>query len=450
MKRLLTAGIALAVVLVGLSMVLFASPTRALAAAIDLSGYAWSENVGWISFKGPTYGVTLSNTTGLFSGHAWSENIGWISFQQADGTSCGGGALMNLATGAVSGWAKVLSTGACVHLAGTGYAVAYTSATSRFSGYAWSDTDVGWIHFAGTNYAVVTDSTLTSDSTINVTVSPTSAGWTLYKDGVQFATGVGNGTATVTPSASGSSISITGGSVAGYDSPPDYTNSQGGGSSLTLFGGETIGFTLTYTRAFDYTLSNGGTVTVEEGGTNQFGQVVIHEALTGTSGASQAVSLSASGQPSGVSTAFSTCTPGSKPNCDSTLTITVAPTTNPGTYPVTITGSPLGKTTTFSLIINAASGMSVTCSRTPSSAHVGDTVHWSSSVSQNPAHPPYTYLWSGTNIPSNITDSGFDIVYSTTGTKTADVTVRDSKDNISHCIPAGSINIGVSPIFEEF
>jgi len=49
----------------------------------NLSGWAWSESFGWISFASTTpvtYGVTVSTSTGEFNGYAWSENIGWISF----------------------------------------------------------------------------------------------------------------------------------------------------------------------------------------------------------------------------------------------------------------------------------------------------------------------------------------------------------------------------------
>ena len=58
----------------------------------NLSGWAWSESFGWLSFSSSTdgstvdYGVTVATTTtanyqaGEFDGYAWSENIGWISF----------------------------------------------------------------------------------------------------------------------------------------------------------------------------------------------------------------------------------------------------------------------------------------------------------------------------------------------------------------------------------
>jgi hypothetical protein len=53
----------------------------------SLSGYAWSDNIGWVSFNctdfgtcgAVDYGVNVDNS-GYLSGNAWSSNIGWISF----------------------------------------------------------------------------------------------------------------------------------------------------------------------------------------------------------------------------------------------------------------------------------------------------------------------------------------------------------------------------------
>jgi hypothetical protein len=51
-------------------------------AAGALSGYAWSENAGWINFdSSPDGRVTINTTSGEFSGFAWGENIGWIHFR---------------------------------------------------------------------------------------------------------------------------------------------------------------------------------------------------------------------------------------------------------------------------------------------------------------------------------------------------------------------------------
>jgi type II secretory pathway pseudopilin PulG len=63
----------------------------------NLSGWAWGDEAGWISFScttcgGANYGVTIS-ATGTFTGWAYSENFGWISFNCAGETPpCSGGA----------------------------------------------------------------------------------------------------------------------------------------------------------------------------------------------------------------------------------------------------------------------------------------------------------------------------------------------------------------------
>ncbi len=53
-----------------------------------MSGYAWSENAGWINFNPTGGGVSLDNATGEFRGYAWGENIGWLSFNCIDALSC--------------------------------------------------------------------------------------------------------------------------------------------------------------------------------------------------------------------------------------------------------------------------------------------------------------------------------------------------------------------------
>lgn len=52
----------------------------------NLSGWAWNDNIGWISFDnlsvGSSYGyqVKIDGSTGDFSGWAWNDVVGWISF----------------------------------------------------------------------------------------------------------------------------------------------------------------------------------------------------------------------------------------------------------------------------------------------------------------------------------------------------------------------------------
>lgn len=57
-----------------------------------LSGWAWNDNIGWISFNcadqgicgTADYKVTVDGSTGDFGGWAWNDVIGWISFNCAN------------------------------------------------------------------------------------------------------------------------------------------------------------------------------------------------------------------------------------------------------------------------------------------------------------------------------------------------------------------------------
>lgn len=57
----------------------------------NLSGWAWNENIGWISFSGANFRVVIDSATGDFNGWAWNDAVGWISFNcgnaGADGCS---------------------------------------------------------------------------------------------------------------------------------------------------------------------------------------------------------------------------------------------------------------------------------------------------------------------------------------------------------------------------
>lgn len=139
-----------------------------------LTGWAYSSNIGWISFSSTTpvsYGVEINSATGDFSGYAWSgEMFGWIYFGP-DATLTDYGlvasssapnepkiwAKANLATGEVTGWAKILSAGndGWIKMSDdsvsewNGKGVKINLATGDFSGWAWNGdaTNVGWISF---------------------------------------------------------------------------------------------------------------------------------------------------------------------------------------------------------------------------------------------------------------------------------------------------------------
>ena len=158
----------------------------------DLSGYAWSENIGWIKFnnESPAYAVSVDSATGTFSGYAWSENIGWISFNEADLSGCDSGncrAELDFDTKEVSGWARALATttgwDGWIKLKGAdpAYGVTWNSSTQELEGYAWADGVIGWISFncidtdacGDSDYKVTTD--ITEDSnppTVSIIAAP--------------------------------------------------------------------------------------------------------------------------------------------------------------------------------------------------------------------------------------------------------------------------------------
>ncbi len=170
----------------------------------NLSGYAWSSNIGWISFNctnpgedcgTSNYGVRIDESQrflpggiGGLSGWAWSSNIGWISFNRSEtgnppssdiGSGSGPVAQIswtNSTNGNITGWARALAgcqnvpgvpVGSCsgsgagaasggwdgwIKLSSTAGEPSYgvQLSGSNFSGYAWGGGVVGWIKFAST------------------------------------------------------------------------------------------------------------------------------------------------------------------------------------------------------------------------------------------------------------------------------------------------------------
>jgi hypothetical protein len=123
--------------------------TEGASTTAELSGYAWSSNIGWISFKGSNYGVTFDQLNGTLSGYAWSSNIGWISFNTGDLTGCPTNPCRaSYSNNAFSGWAKALSADGkgwdgWIHISGSGYGLTLSDTT--ISGYMWGGPVIGWI-----------------------------------------------------------------------------------------------------------------------------------------------------------------------------------------------------------------------------------------------------------------------------------------------------------------
>src|SRR5574343_100048 len=159
----------------------------------ELSGYLWSDNIGWISLNCSdrsvcsinNYKVVFDGSTGEFSGYGWSSNIGWVSFQESGGCptiptptgKCKPVAIMSSSgtNGSyfphVLGWARAVAASSMTSGAWDGWislscyntSICSTSnfgakipnngssgpTAGKMSGYAWGSTAVGWVDFSG-------------------------------------------------------------------------------------------------------------------------------------------------------------------------------------------------------------------------------------------------------------------------------------------------------------
>lgn len=157
-------GMGIVFCIVACVLVILTRPAES-APSDNLSGYAWSDTIGWISMNctdpgtcgGSSYGVTVAKD-GTLTGYAWSEHIGWISFNAGDVAGCPNGTCgprLDRATGEVRGWARALSgrgsnTGGWdgfISLSGGNYGVRVDGCD--WSGYAWGSDVVGWVAFNG-------------------------------------------------------------------------------------------------------------------------------------------------------------------------------------------------------------------------------------------------------------------------------------------------------------
>lgn len=161
----------------------------------NVSGWSWGgseeapdtvingneSGVGWISSNNITgggtvnYGINIPNDGSPAWGYAWSENIGWISFQPGDLVGCpqtpcntrrvgndliGWARIMSMPqagvnSGGWTGWVKMNGTAQD----GTPYGVTVDPSTGKFNGYAWSGgvsaPELGAIKMQGVNYVTM-------------------------------------------------------------------------------------------------------------------------------------------------------------------------------------------------------------------------------------------------------------------------------------------------------
>ena len=153
-----------ALIAVALLAALSVLPRAALSQGADapITGYAWSDTIGWIDLNCSNSGTCATGNFGLsiadngdVSGYAWSDNIGWVSANGSDLTGCPSGACKaKLSGNNLQGWLKVLAGGTSqsggwdgwISLKGSGYGP--TVSNTNFSGYAWGSDVVGWMDWS--------------------------------------------------------------------------------------------------------------------------------------------------------------------------------------------------------------------------------------------------------------------------------------------------------------
>ncbi len=154
--------------------VIFGKPAVLLSqSGSSITGYLWSDAIGWVSTNCLTGGPTGNNicatrnyslavdASGYVTGYAWSDNLGWIKFGGLSSFPTGGGTTAQnaqIVANSLIGWAR-----AC---AGT-QSTDCSSMTSRTDG--WD----GWISFNGTGYGI----TLNAGTFAPCQVGSTSCAW---------------------------------------------------------------------------------------------------------------------------------------------------------------------------------------------------------------------------------------------------------------------------------
>lgn len=219
-------------------------------------------NVGWISANNlssggsVSYGVSIPAANGPVTGYAWSEHMGWINFGPSSGavpagSGCANGVsrsgndlvgcarFVNIETalgqgnsGGWSGWIKMKGSTYGVTVSATGTSV-NNQTTYPLGGYAWSE-ELGWVDFsrmsvvvAGGNQLIVCPSTLTffmggasqtlraryfeaydgtADCNLTTGYTTPSVGWTVVNTGVANLSTPTGSTTNVSPTGVGNTV----------------------------------------------------------------------------------------------------------------------------------------------------------------------------------------------------------------------------------------------------
>ncbi len=292
----------------------------------------------------------------------------------------GGSGNVTITTTVSGGFNNAVALSASGQPSGTTVAFNPTSIAAPGAGTSTMTITVGASTATGTYPITVTGTGGTTTHTTTVTLTVTTSGFSISASptSTSIAQG-GSGNVTISTTASGTFNSAIALSASGQPTGvtvafnPTSIAAPGTGSStmtitvasstvagtypitVTGTGGSTTHtttVTLTVT-APDFTIAASPTSTTITQGTA--GNVTITTTVAG--GFNNAVALSASGQPTGVTVAFNPTSIAAPGAGSSTMTITVASSTATGTYPITVTGTggSTTHTTTVTLTVTAPS-----------------------------------------------------------------------------------------------
>lgn len=179
------------------------------------------------------------------------------------------------------------------------------------------------------------------------------------------------------------------------------------------------------------------------GAVNGSGTATTTVSVGWTAGADQTISLAASGLPTGVSASFSpsslTASPGAP--VTSTLSLNVAPSTAPGTYPIVVTASGPATThlATYTLTVNAATlspDFSLSASPTSQSVTAGASTSFSAVVTGLNGFSGTVSL-AASGLPSGVTGTFSPSSITASGTSTLNITTSSSA-------PAGTYTVSIT------
>lgn len=185
--------------------IVFDKSTQKANALIDVSqrvsGYAWSDNIGWIDFWSSVSNIWgETGHIGFFRDYAWSDNIGWIKLNPT--LSFPGISKVNIrddngdGIGEVTGWIRACAGAENIDCSGNvnpnsgrwdGWikmdGVFVDLETGKFSGFAWGSDVVGWISFnsedSGSAYEYHVQKEIINNLPINLKANGYTSGTTI-------------------------------------------------------------------------------------------------------------------------------------------------------------------------------------------------------------------------------------------------------------------------------